>query len=96
MTGVYIALAAGIPGIIAAVIGVLNRTKIAEIHVLVNSKMDQALSTIAGLRFDAATTALGDASRADTDVKQAATQVTQDATTARQAAVSQEQNERLK
>ena len=80
VTAIWAAVAAGIPGAIAAVIGVINRTKLTEIHVLVNSKMQAALETIAGLRNDAAAAALGDAARAQTDREQSATQVRQDAT----------------
>lgn len=80
VTAIWAAVAAGIPGLIAAVIGIANRGKLTEIHVLVNSKMQTALETIAGLRNDAAAAALGDAARAQTDREQSATQVRQDAT----------------
>jgi hypothetical protein len=46
-------LAASIPscaGIIAAVIGLINRRKISEIHVLVNSRLDLAIAQIEDLK----------------------------------------------
>ncbi len=55
---ITVAIAAAIPGLISAVISYLNRRHIAEVHVLVNSKMTEALKTIASLRSDAATSAL--------------------------------------
>jgi hypothetical protein len=64
MTAVWVAIAAGIPALFAAVIGMMNRSKIAEVHVLVNSKMSEALATIASLRTDAAVTALARAAEA--------------------------------
>jgi hypothetical protein len=68
MTAVWVALAAAIPGLAAAVIGVFNRSKLAEVHVLVNSKMSEALNTIASLRIEAANRAALDATAAKADV----------------------------
>lgn len=51
MTGLALGIFfAAVPAAIAAVLGVLNRGKLTAIHVLVNSRLDQALSEIADLR----------------------------------------------
>ncbi len=64
MTVIWVAIAAAVPGLAAAFISLINRSKIAEVHVLVNSKMSEALATIANLRLDAAATALSRAADA--------------------------------
>ena len=60
----WIPILAAVPALIAAVIGYLNTRKISgntrqisQVHVLVNSKMSEALATIASLRSDAAASA---------------------------------------
>lgn len=61
----WIPILAAVPALIAAIIGYLNSRKIggntrqiSEVHVLVNSKMSEALATIASLRSDAAASAV--------------------------------------
>lgn len=54
----WIPILAAVPALIAALIGYLNAKKISEVHVLVNSKMSEALATIASLRSDAAASAV--------------------------------------
>ncbi len=64
MTVIWAVIAAALPGLLAAIVGFINRSKIAEVHVLVNSKMSEALATIANLRLDAAAIALSRAADA--------------------------------
>jgi hypothetical protein len=47
---VIIAIAAAVPGIAAAIVGFLNRSKITEVHTLVNSRLDDALTELAALK----------------------------------------------
>lgn len=47
---VIAAVIAGLSAITAAIIGVFNNRKLKEIHILVNSRLDQALSEINDLR----------------------------------------------
>jgi hypothetical protein len=54
----------GVAAIIAAVLGLTNRVKIAEVHVLVNHRLDEALMEIAQLK-DQRHVLLTDAARND-------------------------------
>jgi hypothetical protein len=67
----WIRIAIAAPGAIAAVIGYLNARTIKTVHILVNSKMTEALETIASLRVDKAASALTEAARAAADVEAA-------------------------
>jgi hypothetical protein len=50
----------GIAAIIAAVIGFLNKLKLGEVHVLVNSRLDEALKLIEILKAEKAERDKGD------------------------------------
>jgi hypothetical protein len=54
----------GVAAIIAAVLGLTNRSKIAEVHVLVNHRLDEALMEIAQLK-DQRHVLLSDAAKND-------------------------------
>lgn len=47
---VIAAIIAGLSAIIAAIIGIFNHRKLQEIHILVNSRLDQALAEITDLK----------------------------------------------
>jgi hypothetical protein len=65
----WLAVLAGAPAFIAAIVGVINAFRIQKVHVLVNSKMSDALALIATLRGER------DAANAAKDVANAATDV---------------------
>lgn len=47
---VIAAVIAGLSAIVAAIIGIFNHRKLQEIHILVNSRLDQALAEITDLK----------------------------------------------
>lgn len=47
---VIAAIIAGLSAIVAAIIGIFNHRKLQEIHILVNSRLDQALAEITDLK----------------------------------------------
>jgi hypothetical protein len=47
---IIVACIGGAAAIVAALIGVFNKSKLAEIHVLVNNRLDEALKEISDLK----------------------------------------------
>jgi hypothetical protein len=55
MVTIIAAVIGGVAAVAAASLGVMNRGKLREIHVLVNSRLDEALGEIALLKEQAKT-----------------------------------------
>jgi hypothetical protein len=58
MTAFWVALGAAVPGLAAAIIGLMNRSKIQEVHVLVDGNLSKAVEEIATLKEHIKTTAV--------------------------------------